>query len=600
VNVLTFLVVLVEVVEVRLVGMGFEQIESFAAEKIAAGAQQQVSFKQMLLDPPVEFLNVVQKLALAILGLALLRGIFTFSTRVAMANLSERVIWRLRSMLFVSLQQQSFSYYDRNFSGELINRVTGDVQRVRQMINLAWFATLRTMAYIIGYFILMLTIDPILALVAMATVPICIGQLIRLANKLRSAFHNARDSEDDMITALQENIAGAEVVKAFARERAESSKFGKLSEILFGRIMSVVDLFRFNMPLYRALVRLNLVLVLGVGGAMVMADRMATGGQATAAAGDRLLVADLVVFSMAVNIIGNHLREVLHVSNLVQEALASSERIFEILDAQADVEEQPDAQPLPEGNGQVLFDHVSFGYDKDERVLHDINLDIQAGEVIAVVGPTGSGKTTLLNLLPRFYDPDEGQVLIDGMSVREAKLESVRQSIGLVFQETFLFSDTVANNIAFGVPDVSREEVVTAARIARAHGFIEQLSDGYETVIGERGVTLSGGQQQRLAIARAIVKNPRILILDDAMAAVDSATEHEITSDLDEVFVNRTVFIVAHRLSSVKRADRVIVIEDGRITAIGAHDELMRTEGHYRQMARLQLGEALEGEADFL
>ena len=581
VNVLTLLIIAAEVVEVRLIGSGFKEIEELGRAVVAEGGDVG-TFWSTLTSPPVGFLRAVRLLAIVILVLALLRGMLRFANRLAMSWLGEKVIWRLRSLLFGALQRQSFAYYDRNFSGQLINRVTGDVQQVRRMVNVVWFTALQTAVYVLGYFVLMLTIHPLLAVVSMATVPICVWQLFRLAGKLRVAFHEMRDSDDDMVTALQENIAGVEVVKAFAREKHEIAKFEGLSGQLFGRVMTVVDLFRTNMPVYRALVRLNLVLALGMGGMLVM--------------GGGMWIADLVVFTMAVNVIGNQLRQVLTVTHQGQEALASSERIFEILDARPDVEEKPGAQPLPAGHGHVRFEGVTFGYDPGRPILHEVTLEVEAGEVIAVVGPTGAGKSTMLNLLPRFYDPDGGRVVIDGIPVDQAELQSLRQSIGLVFQETFLFSDTAANNIAFGVPDVKPEEIVTAARIARAHEFIDSLQEGYDTVIGERGVTLSGGQQQRLAIARAIVKDPRILILDDAMASVDSATEHEITADLDAVFAHRTVFIVAHRLSSVKRADRVVVIEDGRITAVGAHDELMRSEGHYREMARLQLGEALVGE----
>ncbi len=578
VNVLTFAFIILEVAQIRLIGTGFNQVEALA-EKLANEVHPpDESFWRALLDPPSGFLEHIRFLAILILVLAVLRGVLVFASRLAMSRLGESITWRLRSLLFQALQRQSFSYYDKNYSGQLINRVTTDVQHIRQMTNMAWFTLLQTFIYTVGYFGMMLWIHPGLALASMVMVPAAVWVMLRMAKKLRGAFHHAREGEDDMVTALQENIAGAEVVKAFAREDAEISRFSGLNDGLLGRIMIVVDLFRTNIPLYRTLVRTNLVVCLGFGGYLVM--------------NDRLMIGDLVVFTMAVNQIGNQLRQIIVISNIIQEALASSERVFEILDAQPEVEEKPDAQDLPPGPGRVTFENVTFGYNPEHPVLKGIDLEIEPGEVIALVGPTGAGKTTLINLIPRFYDPDSGRVLIDGVPVDTLTLNSLRQSIGLVFQETFLFSDTAANNIAFGVPEVSREDVMTAARLARAHDFTEELEEGYETVIGERGVTLSGGQQQRLAIARALVKNPRILVLDDAMAAVDSATEREIASDLEEVFENRTVFIIAHRLSSVKRADRVVVIEDGRITAIGSHEDLMRSEGHYRQMAELQLGHA--------
>lgn len=578
VNILTVTFIVIEVAEVRLIGEGFNHIELLWERAAGEGDATGENLWSAIMHPSSDFLRRIRSLALLILVLAAVRGIVMFASRLSMSRLSESITWRLRSMLFQALQRQSFAYYDRNYSGQLINRVTTDVQHIRQMTSLAWFTLLQTTIYIVGYFGLMLWMHAGLALVSMAMVPPSVWVLIRLAGRLRPAFHHAREGEDEVVTALQENIAGAEVVKAFAREQAEIGRFISLNDGLLGRIMSVVDLFRVNIPLYRALVKVNLVLCLAAGGLLVMYNRLPIG--------------DLVVFTMAVNQIGNQLRQIIVISNIIQEGLASSERVFEILDAQPDVEEKPDAQPLPPGPGSVTFENVTFGYDPAQPVLHDIQLHVEPGEVIALVGPTGAGKTTLINLLPRFYDPDQGRVLIDGVPVDQVTLGSLRQSIGLVFQETFLFSDSAANNIAFGVPGLDRGEVETAARLARAHDFTQELENGYDTVIGERGVTLSGGQQQRLAIARAIVKNPRILVLDDAMAAVDSATEHEITADLDEVFENRTVFIIAHRLSSVKRADRVVVIEDGRITAIGSHAELMQTEGHYRRMAELQLGHA--------
>jgi ABC-type multidrug transport system fused ATPase/permease subunit len=546
---LSTLAITCEILEVRTIGHGFIEIETLAAE--AGRAVASPSLWEALTHPPIEFLRRVRSLALLILALAAVRSVFLFSNRVALARLGESVVWHLRTAVLAALQKLSFSYYDRNYSGQLINRATTDVQQIRRLIGMVWFPVLQAAIYGVGYSIMLFSIDPVLACVAMATIPACVLVLLDLARKLRPAFRETRGREDDMVTAIQENISGVEVVKAFAREQAERSKFHGVSEEVFGRVMVIVDLFRKGFPTFRGLVRLNLAAVLAVGGLQVM--------------NGSLKIGELVIFTMAVTVIGHQLQFIVQVTNQLQEALASAERIFEILDARPEVAERPGARALPRGGGHVVFDRVGFAYEPDKPVLRDVYLEVAPGEVVALVGPTGAGKSTLVSLVTRFYDVTAGTVRIDGMDVRDATLQSLRGAIGLVFQETFLFSASVADNIAFGALDVTREQIVEAARIAQADAFIAELSNGYDTVIGERGVTLSGGQRQRLAIARAIVRNPRILILD------------------------RTVFIIAHRLSSLARADRVVVIEQGRITQTGTHAELMAVDGHYRQIARLQI-----------
>ncbi len=480
----------------------------------------------------------------------------------------------------------SFKYYDSNYSGHIINRAIGDVGKIRRFISNVWYNAVQTILYIVGYVGLMLALSWQLTLASVTLLPIAGILMFRLAVRIRPTYRAARAKEDDLVTSLQENIAGVMVVKAFSRQQEEIVKFNGYSTSLYDRVMLTVDLFRTYMPTIQGLMRFNQAAMLGVGGLLVMRGQLTIG--------------DLVVFATALSMINARIGVITDLTNMTQEAIASAERVFEVLDAQPEVIEKPKAGGLPAGNGHVVFENVTFGYAADKPVLREINLEVHSGEVVGIAGPTGCGKTSLLMLLPRFYDPDAGRVLIDGADLRDVRLRALRKSIGLVFQESFLFSDSIANNIALGVPDATMEQIVQAAKVAQAHEFIMKMSDGYETIIGERGETLSGGQRQRLALARALIKDPRILVLDDAFASVDAETEHTIISALDTILQDRTVFVISHRVSLLRRCDRIVVLDSGRVTQIGTHDALMKEPGVYSRVAALQLKDPDEEEIEGL
>jgi ABC-type multidrug transport system fused ATPase/permease subunit len=520
----------------------------------------------------------VQRILLLIIVLGSLvagNAIAGFFRNVVTSKFTMEMVFYMRGAVYDRLQNVGFAFFDSHTSGALINRALADLQNVRGFIQTALSSAIEIVAVVIGYNILLFSISPWVGLAALIPLPFWIWYIQRYSRKMQPAQQAAMQAGDDVVTVLTENISGVHVVKAFATERTEIQKYHRATDILFAAVMYTVKLTRNFQPTIRGIASFSHLSLFAVGAALI--------------ASNRLQVGNLLIIGGAMGAILGRLQQIAMISDQYQKAIVSGRRFYEVLDAPPTVPEKVDAPDLPAGPGAVEFHFVTFGYDPKKPVVRDIAFDCAGGSVIAVVGPTGSGKSTLMQLLARFYDPQTGSIIIDKTDIRDVRIRSLRRQIGFVFQETFLFSDTVANNIGYGNPDVSRGEVEAAARLAQAHEFIMEMPLGYDTVLGERGASLSGGQRQRLAIARAIISNPRILVLDDALSAVDPQTEHLISRALELVMVDRTVFVIAHRLSTVKAADLVIVLENGRITQAGTHKDLLREEGHYRHIAQVQL-----------
>ncbi|HVX85332.1 MAG TPA: ABC transporter ATP-binding protein [Phycisphaerae bacterium] len=539
------------------------------------------SFAQALRHPPLRhILTMVEFLGL----LVFLGGVIRFFREFVNTTFSMEMVFHMRSAVYDRLQRVGFAFHDEHSSGALINRALSDLQNVRAFLQIGLIMSSEIVTFTLGYELLIITINKWVALAAFIPIPFWIWYILRFSKKIQPAQAAQMKAGDDVVTVFTENIAGVHVVKAFATEKTEEAKYNRSADVYFGKIMASVRLWRNFVPVIRGVASASHLALFAIGSVLVVvssawpADRYG-----------KVTVGDLLVFGMAMGAILSRLQQINQISEQYQKAIVSARRFYEVLDAPPTVPEGQEPAALPPGPGAIDFHFVTFGYDPAKPVVHDIAFDVPGGSIVALVGPTGAGKSTLMQLLARFYDPQAGQIFIDGADISTVALRSLRSEIGFVFQETFLFSATVADNIRYGKPDATIGEVEAAARIAQAHEFIAELPLGYDTLLGERGASLSGGQRQRLAIARAIISNPRILVLDDALAAVDPETEHLISRALELVMVDRTVFIIAHRLSTVKAADLVIVLENGRITQAGTHKELIREPGHYRHIAEVQL-----------
>ena len=516
-------------------------------------------------------------LSLSIIVIAALRSVFSFTQRFTQQYIGQKVVFDLRNNLFKSLEEKSFSFYDQAQTGQLMSRVTSDVEQVRALLAW-WLETLVSSVLTVGSVVLVIsTIDPRLMLFYLATIPLVLVAAYNFSKRIRPRFALTREIFGDMTSVIQQTIVGTRVVRAFAQEEHEKKKFS----VPHSRYLKTnIEIWRYRsmfMPFMAFTVSLGTALVYWYGGGEVIRGNMTIGSLVASAAYLAMLV-------MPVRFIG-------FLMTFYQQAITGAERIFEIMDAKPEVEDKPDAIELPPIQRGIVFKDVFFEYAPGARVLDRINLAVKMGETIALLGATGSGKSSLIQLIPRFYDVTEGSITIDGYDLRDVTLRSLRQQIGIVLQETFLFSASIRENIAYGRPDATMGDIEKVAKIAGAHDFIMSFPDKYDTKVGERGVTLSGGQRQRIAIARALLLNPRILIFDDSTSSVDVETEHEIQQALQILLKNRTTFIITQRVSTIKNATRIVVFENGAIVEEGSHEELLAKDGIYAKIYRTQFKE---------
>jgi ATP-binding cassette subfamily B protein len=571
-----------------LTGLGIDYIRHELGRR---GVGEEVPYPQtafgLSLPELWQPLQVVALIAGCILGFAIIRAMLNYLYTVSVNRLvQQHLVVDLRAEIYEKLQRLSFRFFDANTTGSIITRVTGDVQAVRMFVDQVLIQSLIMGISLTVYLVYMLSLSPSLTVACLATTPVLAWVTAWFSRLIQPRYQRNRELMDLMVQHFAESIQGVQVTKAFGREEESQAEFQKRNRDVLTQQHGIFWRVSLFSPAVGFLTRINMMVLLGYGGWLVVQGELPLG-------------AGLVVFAGLLEQFSGQINQVANITSSIQQSLVGARRVFEILDAPVEVRSAPDAQRRPRLVGEVHFEHVSFAHSGDpvqtmvptERppILRDIDLVVRPGQCVAILGATGAGKSVLMSLIPRFYDPTAGRLLIDGTDARQLHLDDLRRNIGIVFQESFLFSNTIAANLAFGHPEAGMDQIIKAAKIAAAHEFIMALPQGYDTVLGESGNTLSGGQRQRLAIARAVLLEPAILLLDDPTAAIDSETEHEIFEALDRAIAGRTTFIVAHRLSTLRRADFIIVMEDGRITQRGTHDELIKIPGPYLRVANLQL-----------
>jgi ATP-binding cassette subfamily B protein len=530
------------------------------------------------LNSPAPDAMRLRHMTFVLMGIVIAYALLRYLKEVSAIKLSMTMVYYIREGIYDKLQRVGFGFHDTMSTGQLINRALSDLQNVRAFIQTAVLTSLEILLAVALNIALVLERNGWLALLSLLPLPVWTWYILKFSKTVQPAAAAVMEAEDKNVSIITENIAGVHVIKAFATERQEIGKYSANCDLFKTRVLKRIRLFANFNPVIRTIAMASYLTLFLAGGLLMIAGKIPPG--------------DLLILGVAMNAILSRLQGVATINEQYQNAIVSAKRLHEVMTAPPTIPEKPGAQPLPKsGGGKLVFDHVTFGYDPAKPVLHDISFEVPGGSIVAVVGPTGAGKSSMVNLISRFYDPQKGRILIDDVDLRDTTLASVRSEIGFVFQETYLFSDTVSANIAYGRPGISTGEIEAAARLAQAHEFIEAMPKGYNTILAERGSSLSGGQKQRLAIARAILTNPRILVLDDATAAVDPETEDLIRRGMRAVMHGRTTFVIAHRISTVKRANLVLVLERGRITQMGTHDQLMDRDGHYREIAAVQLGE---------
>ncbi|HWN81633.1 MAG TPA: ABC transporter ATP-binding protein, partial [Candidatus Udaeobacter sp.] len=523
---------------------------------------------------PPEPMSALRRVCLAILVLFFLKGLFGYIEQISMFRLEQLVIRDLRNRLFAHITTLSLDFFHRRRTGTLISRLTNDVAVVKGAISAGAFIATRELLLLIANLCWVFWVSVPLAIVSLLVVPPSALLIVALGRKLRRSSRRTQERMAELTAALYETLGGMRVVKAFAMEEHEIQRFRAVAQRTFQAFVRLRRYFALSSPLSEWLGAAAAVAVLAYGGHLILVEHSLTP--------DRFLVFLVAMLSMT-----RPLRRLASLNADIQDGLAGAERLFEVLAIQPTVAEIADPRPITSLARGIRFEHVTFAYEPGRPVVEDISLEIRAGEVVALVGPSGSGKSTLADLLLRFYDPTAGAITLDGFDLRNYRLGDVRRLMGLVTQDVILFNDTVRANIAYGDPQATEQAIEAAARAAHAHDFIRELSQGYATEIGDRGVRLSGGQRQRLAIARAILKSPSILVLDEATSALDSESERAVQLAIDELMVGRTALVIAHRLSTVRKADRIVVLDRGRIVEEGNHAELLRRNGLYARLCLL-------------
>ncbi|MBX5451543.1 MAG: ATP-binding cassette domain-containing protein [Thermogemmatispora sp.] len=520
--------------------------------------------------------------AAAILVISALRGLFSYGQSYLSQAVSCHVAYDLRNQVYDHLQRLDFSFHDDAETGQLMSRLTVDIEGVRNFIPLGLLRALVAIVTFGAVAIILLQLDIFLALITLISVPLLMFLAVQVGKRLRPLWEKVQEENGVLGTIMQESLSGIRIVKSFAREPFEVEKYDRQNRKLRELNLETMRLSAWNQPLMVLILNLITVLLVWVGGVAVV--------------GHHLSLGTLVAVTQYVLVLGTPTRTLGFMVTWFMRGISSAARIFEILDTPPAITEAPGAHELRDVRGHVRYEHVSFAYAGGQEVLHDISIEARPGEIVAILGATGAGKSTLLHLLPRFYDVTAGRITIDGYDIRTITLASLRRAVGLVLQDVFLFNATLRENIAYGVEEVNDEQIIAAAKIARIHDFICSLPNGYDTWVGERGVTLSGGQKQRIAIARTLLLNPPILILDDSTSSVDMETEYLIQQALEAVMRGRTTFVVASRLRTIKHAHRILILDRGRIVEEGTHESLLARNGLYRRLYDLQLREQEEFE----
>lgn len=533
-------------------------------------------FQREIIDDVIgrRLLGRLPMLVLGLAGVYALTHFLRFGDMYLRHVLGERFLLDLRVLLYDYLQQLSISFFESQQTGEIMSRITNDVNALESFVTHSVGFVIIDLLRLVGTAIILFALDWQLALLTLLPVPI-LAVAMRLFNtRVRPIYRQIRDRLGDINAELQDNISGIRVIQAFGQEGHELDRFTQRSTRYYEERVKGIRYWAAFFPAMGFVASLGMAIVLGFGARRVLNGALTLGG--------------LVAFISYVASFYEPIHRLVQTDNMVQQAIAAGERVFELLDTVPEIEDEPDAIELPAIQGAIAFEGVSFRYGTGEEVLSDVSFQMRPGQVVALVGPSGAGKTSIANLIPRFYDPVSGRVTVDGHDVREVKLASLRQQVAVVLQDTFLFNGTVRDNVIYGQPDASDDDMIAAAKAAYAHEFIVNLPQGYDTEIGERGVKLSGGQKQRLALARAILTDPRILILDEATSSVDAEAEYLIQQALEKVLEGRTALVIAHRLSTIRHADKIIALEDGRIVEVGDHRKLLARGGLYSQMYRRQ------------